>query len=98
MFDKLTREQVRSIAEIQVGLLQKRLQEQNVQLTVAEDALDKLVDLGYDDTLGARPLKRAVQRYLENPLADEILARENSDRLSLQARVEDGSIVFAPLH
>ncbi len=74
VFHSLGEEQIRRIANIQVGLIQKRLAEKDFQLEFENGALDYLSKLGYDPVYGARPLKRAIQQYLENPLAEDILS------------------------
>ncbi len=74
VFHSLVREQIRAIAAIQIRYLQKRLEERDMRLTISEAALDKLGEAGFDPVYGARPLKRAIQQQLENPLAQDILA------------------------
>lgn len=74
VFHPLGIEQIRSITKIQIALLAKRLKEKELGLELSNEALDKLGEAGFDPVYGARPLKRAVQRELENPLAQEILA------------------------
>jgi ATP-dependent Clp protease ATP-binding subunit ClpB len=73
VFHPLLRGQIRAIAEIQTGYLRKRLAERDLQLKFTEQALDKLGEAGFDPVYGARPLKRAVQQQVENPLAKQIL-------------------------
>jgi ATP-dependent Clp protease ATP-binding subunit ClpB len=74
VFHPLGREQTRAIAEIQLDALRARLAELDIGLTIDEHALDKLAEAGFDPVYGARPLKRAIQASLENPLAQAILA------------------------
>lgn len=74
VFHQLAKEQIRTIASLQIARLAKRLIEQNLTLQVDDSALDYLAEVGYDPVYGARPLKRAAQIYLENPLAQDILA------------------------
>jgi ATP-dependent Clp protease ATP-binding subunit ClpB len=73
VFHPLGKEHIRNITDIQIDYLRKRLQTQNIQLNISEAALDKLGEAGFDPVYGARPLKRAIQQNLENPLAQEIL-------------------------
>lgn len=73
VFHPLLKEQIRGIADIQMKLLHQRLAEHDLALTMTDAALSKLVDIGYDPVYGARPLKRAIQQWLENPLAQDIL-------------------------
>jgi ATP-dependent Clp protease ATP-binding subunit ClpB len=70
----LDEKQIKSIAGIQIQRLRQRLADKDFGLEVSEGALDYLAATGYDPIYGARPLKRAIQQYIENPLAQEILA------------------------
>ena len=74
VFHPLGREQIRAITEIQIGYLHQRLADRDMGLEVSRGALDRLGEAGFDPVYGARPLKRAIQQQLENPLAQEILA------------------------
>ncbi len=76
VFHPLGREQIRAIADIQIGYLRKRLADRQMGLEVTPTALDRLGEAGFDPVYGARPLKRAIQQELENPLARRILAGE----------------------
>ncbi|HRY16199.1 MAG TPA: AAA family ATPase, partial [Candidatus Competibacteraceae bacterium] len=76
VFHPLGREQIRAIADIQIGYLRQRLADRQISLEVSAAALDKLGEAGFDPVYGARPLKRAIQQELENPLARRILAGE----------------------
>ena len=73
VFHPLQQSQMRGIAEIQISLLQQRLAELDLQLQLDDGVLDMLANLGFDPVYGARPLKRAIQQWLENPLAQEVL-------------------------
>jgi len=73
VFHALKEDQICAIAKIQVELIQKRLKEKEFTLELSEPALDFLAKLGYDPVFGARPVKRVLQQYLENPLAEAIL-------------------------
>ncbi len=74
VFHPLVKDQIMGIARIQLQILQDRLKETDICIQFNDDALEFLTDVGYDPVYGARPLKRAIQRYLENPLAQEILS------------------------
>jgi len=74
VFRPLGREQLRSIVDIQLRRFEQRLRERDLSLEVTDPAKDLLGNLGYDPTYGARPLKRVIQRHLENPLAEQLLA------------------------
>jgi ATP-dependent Clp protease ATP-binding subunit ClpB len=73
VFHPLSAEHIRNIVKIQLGYLKARLAERDMALTISDAALDKLAEAGFDPVYGARPLKRAIQQRMENPLAQEIL-------------------------
>ncbi|MDR6179736.1 ATP-dependent Clp protease ATP-binding subunit ClpB [Pseudomonas sp. SORGH_AS 211] len=95
VFEPLGREQIAGIAEIQLQQLGQRLAERDLQLELTPEALDKLVAVGYDPVYGARPLKRAIQRWIENPLAQRILSGAFAPNSRIQGRLEGDEIVFA---
>ncbi|TWC27059.1 ATP-dependent Clp protease ATP-binding subunit ClpB [Pseudomonas sp. SJZ079] len=95
VFEPLAREQIAGIAQIQLGRLRQRLAERELSLALSDEALDKLIAIGYDPVYGARPLKRAVQRWVENPLAQLILAGKLEPGSSVTGTVEGDEIVFA---
>ena len=76
VFKRLTREQLRSIVEIQLGQLRARLAQRDMGLEISDAAKDLLAELGWDPQFGARPLKRAIQKHVEDPLALKVLAGE----------------------
>ncbi|HPZ29812.1 MAG TPA: ATP-dependent Clp protease ATP-binding subunit, partial [Defluviitoga sp.] len=73
VFHPLTKKQLKEIIFIQISDLKSRLEEKNLSLSVKESAIDFLLEKGYNPIFGARPLKRAIQRYIEDPLSEEIL-------------------------
>jgi len=74
VFHPLAQQQIRGIATIQIGLLQGRLADRDLRLELDESVFAKIAAVGYDPVFGARPLKRTIQRLLEDPLAQNILA------------------------
>ncbi|WP_339523057.1 ATP-dependent chaperone ClpB [Pseudomonas sp. EA_35y_Pfl2_R111] len=94
IFEPLARDQIAGIAQIQLGRLRQRLAERELSLELSDEALDKLIAVGYDPVYGARPLKRAVQRWIENPLAQLILAGKFAPGTSVTGRVDGDEIVF----
>jgi ATP-dependent Clp protease ATP-binding subunit ClpB len=94
VFHPLGREQIRSITTIQIGFLRQRLAERDLGLVLSEAALDKLGEAGFDPVYGARPLKRAIQQQLENPLAQQLLAGRFSPGQAIEVDVDDGELVF----
>ena len=73
VFHKLSREEVREIVELLLGRVRQQVAEHEIVLELDDGAKDFLVDKGWDPSMGARPLRRAIQRYVEDPLADEVL-------------------------
>lgn len=94
IFEPLARDQIAGITEIQLGRLRGRLAERELDLVLSSEALDKLIAVGYDPVYGARPLKRAIQRWIENPLAQLILSGSFMPGTSVEATVENDEIVF----
>ncbi|RMG54811.1 MAG: ATP-dependent chaperone ClpB [Gammaproteobacteria bacterium] len=94
VFHPLSQEQIRKIADIQLGNLRRRLEERDMQLVVTEAALDKIGEAGFDPVYGARPLKRAVQQRIENPLAQKILAGEFGPGDTIRVDVSGDELVF----
>ncbi|MCU1741490.1 MULTISPECIES: ATP-dependent chaperone ClpB [unclassified Pseudomonas] len=95
IFEPLARDQIAGITEIQLGRLRSRLVERELKLELSSEALDKLIAVGYDPVYGARPLKRAIQRWIENPLAQLILSGRFLPGTSVTASVVNDEIVFA---
>nr|WP_314483214.1 ATP-dependent chaperone ClpB [uncultured Pseudomonas sp.] len=95
VFEPLGREQIAGITEIQLGRLRSRLMERELSLSLSPEALDKLIAVGYDPVYGARPLKRAIQRWIENPLAQLILSGKFVPGTAITATVDGDEIVFA---
>ena len=95
IFGSLKRADLMKIAGIQIGYLKERLSEQDLAIELSEKAVTKLVDAGYDPVFGARPLRRAVQKYLQDPLANEILKGnfKGSDTVKIDLDKE-GSFAF----
>ncbi|SED81836.1 ATP-dependent chaperone ClpB [Pseudomonas kilonensis] len=94
IFEPLAREQIAGITEIQLGRLRSRLTERELKLQLSDEALDKLIAVGYDPVYGARPLKRAIQRWIENPLAQLILSGRFMPGETVTGTVENDEIVF----
>ena len=94
IFEPLARDQIAGITEIQLGRLRSRLAERELTLELSSEALDKLIAVGYDPVYGARPLKRAIQRWIENPLAQLILSGSFLPGTSVTATVVNDEIVF----
>ena len=95
VFHPLGREEIRAIAGLQTDILRQRLQERDIGMVITDAALDLLGEAGFDPVYGARPLKRAIQSQLENPLAQAILAGRFGPGSQVDVDVADGQLVFA---
>ena len=73
VFHKLAKEEVKVIIDLMIDRVRAQVAEHELQLDLDDEAKDLLVDKGWDPAMGARPLRRAIQRYIEDPLADEVL-------------------------
>jgi len=94
VFHALGHEDIRRIVDIQSRQLHDRLVEREIDLQISDAALDWLGDAGFDPVYGARPLKRAIQQYLENGLAEKILGGEFGPGDAIQVLLEDDQLVF----
>lgn len=95
VFHPLGRTQIRAISGVQIAYLRQRLQARDLSLEISEAALDKLGEAGFDPVYGARPLKRAIQQQLENPLAQAILAGDFVGGDVIKVDVQQEVLVFA---
>jgi ATP-dependent Clp protease ATP-binding subunit ClpC len=73
VFHKLTKDEIKTIVEVLLRRIREQLADRDLQLELSEEAKDLLVEKGWDPAMGARPLRRAIQRYIEDPLADFVL-------------------------
>jgi ATP-dependent Clp protease ATP-binding subunit ClpB len=94
VFHPLDQGQIRQIVAIQLEFLRRRLAERDMDVVLTEAALDSLAETGYDPVYGARPLKRAIQTRIENPLAQQILGGEFAPGDTVSIDVADGQLVF----
>jgi len=96
VFHALDEKHIKSIARIQLGLLEKRLAKMEIRLEVSDAALTELVSIGFDPVYGARPLRRAIQTQIENPLAKQILEGHFAAKDTIKVGARKGAIVFEP--
>ena len=94
VFHPLDKTELLGIASIQLELLQKRLAHHDLNLSLDDELLNQIMEVGFDPVYGARPLKRALQQLVENPLAEAILSGEFSPGSSISGRLQDGVAVF----
>ena len=97
VFEPLSREQLTEIVDLQLARLRQRLAERRIELEVTDAAKEALAEAGWDPAYGARPLKRAIQRLLENPLALELLEGRFSEGDVVEVDARDGELVFERL-
>ncbi|TNE82318.1 MAG: AAA family ATPase, partial [Gammaproteobacteria bacterium] len=95
VFHPLGKGQIRGIAEIQLGLLKKRLAERDLSLDISDAVMDKICEAGFDPVYGARPLKRAIQQLLENPLAQEVLAGNYGSGNTIKVELDGDKLEFS---
>ena len=93
-FNALGHAEIRKIVGIQIGFLDKRLESNKIKLTLTDAAQSFLAETGFDPVYGARPLKRAIQHYIQDPLAMKILEGSVKEGDHITADMKDGKIVF----
>jgi ATP-dependent Clp protease ATP-binding subunit ClpB len=98
VYRRLGRAQIRRIVDIQLAGLETRLGRRGLLLQVGDDAKDLLAQVGFDPQFGARPLKRAIQRHLEDPLARRVLAGEFPSGSTVVVSARDGNIALDVVH
>jgi ATP-dependent Clp protease ATP-binding subunit ClpC len=91
MFKSLDRTSIHSIIDLELNNLFKRINDLGYSISVTEKAKDFIVDKGYDEKFGARPLKRAIQKYIEDPLAEEIIKSNLQEGDTISLDIEDGA-------
>ncbi len=94
IFNSLGEEEIKKIVDLQIALLSKRLQDRKITLHLTDGVKEFLAEAGFDPVYGARPLKRAIQRHIEDELALKILSGDVEDGSDLTVDVEDGKVVF----
>ncbi|HIC38321.1 MAG TPA: AAA family ATPase, partial [Candidatus Marinimicrobia bacterium] len=94
-FNSLGKDQIKGIAKIQIEILSSRLADLDLKLEMSDKAMEMIVDKGYDPMYGARPLKRTIQKLLENPLSQKILSGEFLPGSTIHANTENNEIVFS---
>jgi ATP-dependent Clp protease ATP-binding subunit ClpB len=94
VFEPLTREQLGAIVDLQLARLRERLAERGLRLELTDDAKEVVAEAGWDPTYGARPLKRALQRLVENPLALRLLEGDFAEGDTVRVDAQNGELVF----
>ena len=96
VFKQLGRDQIATIIDVQLEKLRKNLEERGIVLELDDTARDLIVQKGYDPVYGARPLKRAIQSLIQNPLAVKLLNGEVGSGQTVRISAENGEMRFAP--
>ena len=94
IFNSLDHAEIKKIVDIQIGLLKKRLEDNKITLELTDPAMDFIADTGFDPVYGARPLKRTIQRYVQDALARKILDGSIGEGGHVTMDVKDGKVVF----
>jgi ATP-dependent Clp protease ATP-binding subunit ClpC len=94
VFRKLERDDLVKVAEIEVAKLCRRLEKSHIRLSLGKKALEFLVDKSMDSALGARPIRRAVQRYIEDPLSEIVLAGKAKPKMVAKVAKDGNSLKF----
>lgn len=96
VFHQLGREQIREIIEVQLERLRQMLGERNIQIALDDSAKELLAQEGYDPSYGARPLKRAIQQMIQNPLAVKLLKGEIAAGQTIKVSADGDQLIFTP--
>jgi ATP-dependent Clp protease ATP-binding subunit ClpC len=96
VFGSLSREDLRIIVNIELEHVQKRLRDQGLQVTITDEVRDFLIEQGYNPEFGARPLRRAVEQHVEDPLAEEMLRGTFVGKKSIKISIKDNHLFFIP--
>ncbi|MDE2485223.1 MAG: ATP-dependent Clp protease ATP-binding subunit, partial [candidate division NC10 bacterium] len=94
VFHQLSKNELCKIVDLMLARLQLQLTERKISLTVDENVKDFLINRGFDPTLGARPLRRAIQRYVEDRLAEEVLRGRFTEGGTLRVKLEGDALTF----
>ena len=95
VFEPLSRDEIRRIVDLLIAEVERRLEDRKIAIELTLEAKDWLAAEGYDPVYGARPLRRTIQRSIENPLAKRILSGEFPEGLRIVVDAEDGGLSFA---
>jgi ATP-dependent Clp protease ATP-binding subunit ClpB len=97
VFQPLRKNEIHKIVRLQLDRLEKQLAESQIRFEVSDEAIDAIAEEGYDPAFGARPLKRVIQRKLQNPLATELLKGHFPEGSGIRVDLEDGEFKFHPM-
>ncbi len=94
VFKSLTKEHLYKIIDLEIDGIRKRIQEKGIEIEFAQDAIDFLIDKGFDPVFGARPLKRTIQRYLEDPMSEAIISGGFKTGSKVVVRADNDKLSF----
>jgi ATP-dependent Clp protease ATP-binding subunit ClpB len=94
IFHNLSKQNIKSIVEIQLQKLEKKLQDRNIKITISDKAKNLMIEEGFDMTYGARPLKRAIQRMIQDPIASKILSGDIKEKDHIDIDVKEKALVI----
>ena len=94
VFRPLVKEDLHKIVEIELGFLRERLKDQRITLELTEGAKDFLIEKGFDPVFGARPLKRIIQRFIEDPLSQDIISNRLPEGAQVKVDKRNDTLVF----
>jgi ATP-dependent Clp protease ATP-binding subunit ClpC len=94
VFRQLIKEDLQRIVDIEINYVITRLKEQNITLEVSAEAKEFLIEKGFDPVFGARPLKRTIQRFLEDPLAQDIISKKFKDGQTVKVLRKNEELIF----
>ncbi len=94
VFKSLTKEDLNQIVDLEIREVVNRLKEKGITAELTRDAIDLLINKGFDPVYGARPLKRTIQRYLEDPLSEDIIAGRFKEGSKIKVQSKNDTLVF----
>jgi ATP-dependent Clp protease ATP-binding subunit ClpC len=97
VFRALNKEDMGQVAELELATVRERLADRGIHIELTDEARTFVVDTGFDPDMGARPIKRTIERLIENPLSEELLAGRFGDGASIRVVVREGHLDFVPL-
>jgi ATP-dependent Clp protease ATP-binding subunit ClpA len=98
VFRPLAKEDLESIIEIEISHVAERLKDQRISLEITPEAREFLIEKGFDPVFGARPLKRTIQRYVEDPLASEIISKNFKEGSKVKVSRKYEELIFEETH
>ncbi len=95
VFKSLTKDHLYKIIQLEIEEVSRRLKDKNITIEITQEAIDFLIEKGFDPVFGARPLKRTIQRFLEDPLSEALIAGTFKDGCAISVRRDNDKLAFA---